>query len=131
MTDTGLKGECCLNESRYFHIAGNKIFDIMHDLLCGICPMVVKLILRHYVTQLYGRIEEIIVLENKKCYFMISRCETKYFDVTLNAYRIQPGSNNDILQFFDIYDLAFYKPFSHWTKSLSGSMYISHRHIII
>lgn len=49
MTATGLKGECCLNASEYFHISNNKIFDIMHNMLCGICPMVLKLVLHHYI----------------------------------------------------------------------------------
>lgn len=49
MTATGIKGPCVLNDSRYFHISRNKVFDIIHDLLCGICPMVIKLVLHQYI----------------------------------------------------------------------------------
>ncbi|XP_074108723.1 uncharacterized protein LOC141533631 isoform X2 [Cotesia typhae] len=48
-TQTGVRGDCCLNESKYFHISRNKIFDPMHDFLCGICPMILKLVLKHYI----------------------------------------------------------------------------------
>lgn len=49
MTATGIKGDCCLNKSKYFHNARNKIFDAMHDFLCGVCPMVVKLVLQQFI----------------------------------------------------------------------------------
>ena len=49
MADTGVKGECCLNESRYFHISRNKVFDIFHDILEGFGPMVLKLVLNNLV----------------------------------------------------------------------------------
>lgn len=48
-TNTGLRGECCLHQSKYFHITNNKVFDIMHDLLCGICPMILKLVLQEHI----------------------------------------------------------------------------------
>ncbi|XP_066581711.1 uncharacterized protein [Prorops nasuta] len=48
-TRNGIKGPCCLNESKYFHISYNKVFDIMHDFLCGLYPMIVKLVLYEYV----------------------------------------------------------------------------------
>ena len=48
-TETGVKGPCCLNDLKYFHVTRNKIFDIMHDFLCGICPMIVKLVLHEYI----------------------------------------------------------------------------------
>lgn len=48
-TITGIKGESSLNQSRFFHISCNKNFDIMHDFLCGICPMIVKLCLHQWV----------------------------------------------------------------------------------
>ncbi|XP_044579588.1 uncharacterized protein LOC123261800 [Cotesia glomerata] len=48
-TATGMRGNSCLNESRYFHITRKKVFDPMHDFLCGICPMVIKLVLKQYI----------------------------------------------------------------------------------
>lgn len=49
MKETGLKGECPLNLSRYFHTTRNKIFDIFHDILQGLAPMVMKLVLHELV----------------------------------------------------------------------------------
>lgn len=49
MTLTGVRGDSCLNESRFFHIARNKIFDVFHDLFQGVCPMVLKLVLHEFV----------------------------------------------------------------------------------
>ncbi|XP_070526162.1 uncharacterized protein [Cardiocondyla obscurior] len=49
MTATGVKGNCCLNQSRYFHTSRNKIFDVMHDILCGVGPMILKLVLYQYI----------------------------------------------------------------------------------
>jgi len=51
-TLTGMHGECCLHSSRFFHICRNYIFDPMHDILCGIGPMILKLVLAHYVIEL-------------------------------------------------------------------------------
>ncbi|XP_023247244.1 uncharacterized protein LOC111643507, partial [Copidosoma floridanum] len=48
-TATGLKGDCCLNQSKFFHITNNKVFDVMHDFLCGICPMIIKLVSHEYI----------------------------------------------------------------------------------
>lgn len=48
-TATGLRGYCCLNDLLHFHIARNKIFDIMHDFLCGLVPMLIKLVLYQYI----------------------------------------------------------------------------------
>jgi len=47
-TLTGMHGECCLHSSRFFYICRNLIFDPMHDILCGIEPMIIKLVLAHY-----------------------------------------------------------------------------------
>lgn len=49
-TATGVKGDCCLHNSGYFHTARNKIFDIMHDLLCGNVPMTLKLLFYTYIS---------------------------------------------------------------------------------
>lgn len=49
---TGIHGECTLNYSRYFHICHNKVFDPMHDILCGIGPMVLKLVVCKFVLEL-------------------------------------------------------------------------------
>jgi hypothetical protein len=44
-TMTGIKGPCPLNEMDNFHVTWNRAPDIMHDILEGICPLEVKLVL--------------------------------------------------------------------------------------
>lgn len=39
-TETGVYDESALNESKFYHISENKIFDIMHDFLAGVVPIV-------------------------------------------------------------------------------------------
>jgi hypothetical protein len=46
---TGIARPCKLNESRYFHITENLSFDSMHDLLEGVVPFTIKLMLRHFL----------------------------------------------------------------------------------
>jgi hypothetical protein len=48
-TLTGVRTDCILNKLRYFHCADNHIFDAMHDLLEGICPMEIKLVLHELI----------------------------------------------------------------------------------
>lgn len=48
-TATGMKGPCCLNKSKFFHIINNKVFVIMHDILSGVGPMIIKLVTHHYI----------------------------------------------------------------------------------
>lgn len=43
----------------FFHICKNNIFDPMHDILCGIGPMILKLVLVHYFIELkFFKIED-------------------------------------------------------------------------
>lgn len=63
-TGSGIKEDCALNKSVYFHVSNNYVFDAMHDLLEGICPYEIKLILHHYI------------------------CVEKYFDVEFFNKRI-------------------------------------------
>lgn len=51
-TLTEMHGDCCLHSSRFFHICRNFIFDPMHDILCGIGPMVLKLVLIRHTLEL-------------------------------------------------------------------------------
>lgn len=47
--DFGIKGSTVLNNSRYFHVTSNYVFDPMHDCLEGVCQMVIKLVLAHLI----------------------------------------------------------------------------------
>lgn len=51
-TLTGMHGDSCLHSSRFFHICRNLIFDPMHDILCGVGPMVLKLVAVRYTSEL-------------------------------------------------------------------------------
>lgn len=47
----GVKGPSILNDFRIFHFTENWIFDIMHDLFEGIIPLVLKLVLAHFICE--------------------------------------------------------------------------------
>ena len=47
--DCGIKGMCLLNALQYFHVTENVTVDIMHDLLEGIAPFELKLILFSFI----------------------------------------------------------------------------------
>ncbi len=46
---TGVKGDSCLNSLKYFHITENVCVDVMHDILEGVAPLEVKLMLQHFI----------------------------------------------------------------------------------
>ena len=46
---TGVKEDSCLNTLKYFHVTENVGVDIMHNVLEGVAPLEVKLLLRHYI----------------------------------------------------------------------------------
>lgn len=45
----GVSRDCPLNVLPYFHCVESSIFDAFHDLLQGIVPLVIKLVLRHFI----------------------------------------------------------------------------------
>ena len=49
VSDNGVKRDSILNSLGYFHVATNIAPDIMHDLLEGIIPMEVKLVLSRFI----------------------------------------------------------------------------------
>lgn len=50
--DFGIKNvDSVLNKSKFFHISNNRVFDIMHDLLEGVVPMEIKLVLHYYIIE--------------------------------------------------------------------------------
>jgi len=51
MSETGMVGDCALNSSSNFHVTTNYIFDIMHDILEGIGPFELKLVLKQYICE--------------------------------------------------------------------------------
>lgn len=48
-SSTGVKENSCLNKLNYFHITENTCVDIMHDILEGVAPLEVRLMLRHFI----------------------------------------------------------------------------------
>ncbi|KAJ8018667.1 hypothetical protein HOLleu_43234 [Holothuria leucospilota] len=58
--NTGVKKACILNNLRYFHTTTNYNFDIMHDMLEGVCPFEVKLLLNYCIyVEHYISLEEL------------------------------------------------------------------------
>lgn len=45
----GVSKDCALNALPYFHCVESSVFDAFHDLLEGVVPLVVKLVLRHFI----------------------------------------------------------------------------------
>ena len=50
-TTFGVTRNSVLNSCRYFHVISGLVPDIMHDILEGTLPLVVKLLLLHYVSE--------------------------------------------------------------------------------
>ena len=48
-TITGIKQDSCLNTLKYFHVTEGVCVDIMHDVLEGVAPLEVKLLLRQLI----------------------------------------------------------------------------------
>ena len=46
LSETGVAGPLFLNDLEYFHVTQNYTLDIMHDLLEGVCPYELKLVLK-------------------------------------------------------------------------------------
>ena len=84
LPETGIKCACPLNELSYFHVTLNRAPDVMHDMLEGVCPLEVHLILnklidKHYFTleTLNGRITSFNYglpdLKNRPCTYTIHK----------------------------------------------------------
>lgn len=48
-SSTGVKEDSCLNKLQYFHVTENVCVDIMHDILEGVAPLEVRLMLQHFI----------------------------------------------------------------------------------
>lgn len=48
-SSTGIKHDSCLNTLTYFHVTEGVCVDIMHDVLEGVAPLEVKLMLRQFI----------------------------------------------------------------------------------
>lgn len=55
---TGVKQDSCLNTLKYFHITEHVGVDVMHDILEGVAPLEVKLMLQQFIY-----VEELFTLE--------------------------------------------------------------------
>lgn len=51
LRDCGIKSSCLLNSLHYFHITANVTVDVMHDLLEGVVPYELKLILCSFIIE--------------------------------------------------------------------------------
>ncbi|KAK3929765.1 Nicotinate-nucleotide--dimethylbenzimidazole phosphoribosyltransferase [Frankliniella fusca] len=48
-TNYGVKGPCCLNDLPFYHCVGGSVFDAFHDILEGVVPAVLKMVLRDII----------------------------------------------------------------------------------
>ena len=57
--DTGVTGRSLLSKLEHFHVLDNYTPDIMHDILEGICPYELKLVLHHFILNKLFTIDEL------------------------------------------------------------------------
>lgn len=48
-SSTGIKEDSCLNTLQYFHVTENTCVDIMHNILEGVAPLEIRLMLHHFI----------------------------------------------------------------------------------
>lgn len=71
----GVKSHTILNDFRYFHFTECWTFDIMHDLFEGIIPLVLKLVLAHYVCE--SKVLSLNILNTRISSFNYGNIESK------------------------------------------------------
>ncbi|PIK60815.1 hypothetical protein BSL78_02296 [Apostichopus japonicus] len=49
LQQTGVKSPCALNDISHFHVINSRSPDIMHDILEGVCPLELKLVLQQLI----------------------------------------------------------------------------------
>ncbi|XP_064630378.1 uncharacterized protein LOC135489123 isoform X1 [Lineus longissimus] len=74
VSETGIKRRCPLNDLSSFHVIDNHVFDIMHDLLEGVCLIEIKLALKSWIDQ--GRLT-LDTINNRLTSFDYGFCEDK------------------------------------------------------
>lgn len=57
LQETGIKKMCPLHKINNFHVTHNRAPDVMHDLLEGVCPLELKLVLAELINKDYFTIE--------------------------------------------------------------------------
>ena len=95
MQRTGIRDSCSLNDIPGYHIIDNHAFDIMHDLLEGICPLEFKLVVCELVAKQLFTLE---MLNSRIVSFDYGSEEAKNRPVVVTDYAIHnpdssPGQN--------------------------------------
>lgn len=93
VSDHGVKSDCILNKSRYFHITRNYSPDIMHDILEGVGKVECKLILNHliYVENLFT----LDLLNERLSNFSYGFVDIKNKPSEINASSLQNDDSNN------------------------------------
>ena len=82
----------------------------------------------------FGKIIEIILLDESNVHFLVIPSITMDFDPDFNAFVIEVRPNesfNYTSEFISSKSLAHYKPVCPWTERVSKRLYISMRHILL
>lgn len=95
----------------------------------GLFVLLEKASLRDDNLHIFGKINEILVMNDGKIYFLTSVCKTSHFDTSLIAWAIE--LDNELDRFTEVNCLAYFKPVYYWTKPKDDLLYISLRHIIV
>nr|XP_054775349.1 uncharacterized protein LOC129283670 [Lytechinus pictus] len=59
LQETGIKSSCVLDDLTHFHTTSNRAPDIMHDILEGVCPLEVKLVLHELIQKGYFTVDQL------------------------------------------------------------------------
>lgn len=59
LSETGVARNSCINDLSYFSVVNNHVRDTMHDMLEGVVPLEVKLILQDLIDEKYFSLEEL------------------------------------------------------------------------
>lgn len=85
----GVRGHSILNDFRFFHFTENWIFDIMHDLFEGVVPLVIKLVLAHYVCEI--KVLSLNILNTRISSFNYGNIESKNKPSSNFSYQLLNG----------------------------------------
>ena len=94
--ECGIKGSCLFNSLNYFHAAENVTVDIMHDLLEGIVPFELKLLLFSYI---YDRkLFSLEFLNSRLASFDYGSCDRKNKPTALSEAELRDQQENGLNQ---------------------------------
>ena len=102
----GVKRNSSLNFSKFFHVVGGLPSDIMHDILEGVLPLHMKVMLRKFIMK--DKFFTLDQLNEKLSKFPFGTCDIRnkpslIKNVTLTDYHLRQSGNWSVLGFFNYF----------------------------